>query len=54
VNISFKLDADLANAIDAEAAKMNSERPGLAVTRTAIIRMALNDWLKARGRPRRK
>jgi hypothetical protein len=52
VSISLRLSAEIAAAIDEEVAKIVEENPGLAVTRTDAIRMAVLSWLKERGNTR--
>jgi hypothetical protein len=47
MNVAFKLDGGLVAQIDALADRLSAERPGLAVTRTDIVRMAIHEYLTA-------
>ena len=48
VNVAFKLDGGVVKQLDAEAEKLTTERPGLTVTRTDIVRMAIHEFLTIR------
>jgi hypothetical protein len=47
MNVAFKLDGGLVAQIDALADRMSAERPGLAVSRTDIVRIAIHEYLAA-------
>jgi hypothetical protein len=52
-NVAFKLDGGLVAQIDALADRMSAERPGLAVTRTDVVRMAIHEYLAAHATRRK-
>jgi hypothetical protein len=54
INVNVNLDGGLILALDEEAKALMSERPGLSVTRTDVIRIALNEWVAARTSKRAK
>jgi hypothetical protein len=53
VNVAFKLEGAVVNQLDAEADRLAAERPGLVVTRTDVVRIALHEWLAQRPKSRK-
>jgi hypothetical protein len=52
-NVAFKLDGGLVAQIDALADRLSAERPGLAITRTDVVRMAIHEFLTAHATRRK-
>jgi hypothetical protein len=50
VNVAFKLDGAIVKQLDAAAERLTAERPGLAVTRTDVVRIAIHEWLAAHAK----
>jgi hypothetical protein len=48
--ISFRLDAELSNALDAEAEREMVAKPGLQLTRAAMLRILVTEALAARAK----
>ena len=49
-HLSVRLSDELISAIDAEGERMETERPGVRLTRTDAVRVLLLEALAARGR----
>ena len=49
VSLSIRIDGTIAKSLDTIAEKMSAERPGLAITRTDVVRVALNEWLAVKA-----
>jgi len=49
-HLSVRLSDELISAIDAEGERMETERPGMRLTRTDAVRVLLLEALAARGR----
>jgi hypothetical protein len=47
--MSLRLTNEIVESLDKEVAKLIAANPGLVVTRTDAIRMAIVSWLKDRG-----
>jgi hypothetical protein len=54
VSLSIRIEGAMAKSLDEIAEKMSAERPGLAITRTDVVRVALNEWLAGRSTKHRK
>jgi hypothetical protein len=53
VHLSFNIESDIVIAIDREAERMESERPGIKVDRTSAIRVLLHEAITARSKHRK-
>lgn len=51
--LHLRLDTDLVEVLDEEVERMGKEHPGLEVSRTAVLRMALREWAARRATPRK-
>lgn len=49
IQVSITLDGALILALDQEAERIAAERPGLTLTRTDVVRVALHEWLTSRS-----
>jgi len=45
VNVAFKLDGTIVKQLDDAAERLTKERPGITVTRTDVVRMAIHGFL---------
>ncbi len=56
LSLGIKIDPKLAEALDAEAARMTAERPpgSAKISRGELIRVILLEWLAAREKSRRQ
>jgi hypothetical protein len=50
--ITFRVDAATTSALDAELARLVSERPGLSIGRGDVVRMLLSEALRVREKRR--
>ncbi len=53
-HFSITLDGALMLALDDMAEQMSRERPGLTLTRTDVVRVALHEWLADRKKEHKR
>jgi hypothetical protein len=51
-HLSINLDGGIVHALDEEAARLSTERPGPAWTRTDVVRVVLHEWMTSRTKSR--